>query len=316
MNASVPLDEAIPWTRELPRNIFVSDSIETDGSFLLHTFASQVLRTPGGDHSLYWLTGKPVTDKQIATAMKKIGCDAAAVYLRNATSTDSPKGPLQIISLITEMTTKLLEAGDSSFDPEVFLKDVYKQIKTWVTSKASETTSCCWLVMDDVSSLASILKDEVLVFQFIDSLFALVTRSKNIGLVVRCSTEQDQTLLKQAHVDEAQDRTGWLGAGGFAQKQESKQLLRTLVPWERTIDSMDIVVDVVPLSSGYSREAHGRLVFTENPGGRGWAQTSKKHSSSATSAPKSSPWNKFVINYCLQEGGVRAIRLRETTSKG
>jgi hypothetical protein len=39
----------------------------------------------------------------------------------------------------------------------------------------------------------------------------------------------------------------------------------------------------------------------------------------AAAAPPSSSaaaWNKFVINYCLQESGVRAIRLREnSTSK-
>ena len=67
---------------------------------------------------------------------------------------------------------------------------------------------------------------------------------------------------------------------------------------------VDTIVDVIPLISGYSREAHGRLVFSECPGGRGWGDSSKQQ-------PQSASWNKLVINYSLNDNGVRAIRLRE-----
>jgi hypothetical protein len=336
MNATVPLKEALPWSAETPRKILICDSIETDGSFLLHTFAGQVLKTSvgshitsatagrsgGSSHRLWWLTARPVTDRQVATALKKIGCDAAASYLRKPTGNTAVhimnRPPLQITSLTAEIASKTLETDGPNFDGELYLKEIYKQIKAWAASGHDdvEATSKCWIFLDDVSSLASILGDEGLVYQFVDSIQSLATRTNSLGTVVRCSYELDQTLMK-AELEEAQDKIGWLGAGGMAQKEETQHIRQTWIPWERAIESMDIVVDIVPLSSGYSREAHGRLVFSEYPGGRGWSSTAtgNKTKQGSMTAPSASPWNSFVINYCLQDNGVRAIRLRESTGK-
>ncbi len=307
MNATIPLEQALPWSHEIPRTILIGDSIETDGRFLLHTFASQALK--GGQH-LWWLTASAVTDRQIATALKKIGCDVATSYLRNNDGTSL----LKITSMTMDLANQALESKDRPFlDGEAYLKDLYKQIKSWLSVNAEETHSSSWLLVDDISSLAAMLGDEVLVFQFVDSICSLAMRHQNLGVIIRYSNELDQTLLKAAQIEAVQDKTGWLGAGGLAQKQEIKHLHQTWIPWERNIESIDIMVDVVPLSSGYSREAHGRLVFSEYPGGRGWA-TSGATKLGANAAPSTSLWNKFVINYCLQDGGVRAIRLSETTS--
>lgn len=350
MNATVPLEEALPWSTEIPRKILICDSIETDGSFLLHTFAGQILKGGGGSiggssdatttttggggggggqNHLWWLTARPSTDRQVATALKKIGCDVAASYLRKPAAVGltadlqnhhQHSRRLKITSLTTEIASKILETDDDddgpAFDGETYLKEIYKQIKSWATLRQDSSKATFWVFLDDMSSLASTLGDEALVYQFVDSIHALATRSKNLGTVVRCSYEQDQTLLKAAQLGEAQDMTGWLGAGGMAQKQETKHLNQTWIPWERTIESMDTVVDVIPLSSGYSREAHGRLVFSEYPGGRGWGGTAtgSKTKQGPMVAPSASAWNKFVINYCLQDNGVRAIRLRESAS--
>ena len=60
-------------------------------------------------------------------------------------------------------------------------------------------------------------------------------------------------------------------------------------PWERQLVEMaDTVVDVVPLASGYSREVHGRLIFTSKVG------------------PASL---QDVYNYCLTDTQALAIRI-------
>jgi hypothetical protein len=332
MNTTVPLEEILPFSSTVPRSILVCDSIETDASFLLHTFARLALKKKPGQ-PVWWITAKPVTVRQVATALKKMGSEVAATYLRKAMDSTTVTGPLTITSLATEIADQLLLLkNDEEFDAEQYLKDMYRQIKTWLLSTKGdmESYSCCWLLLDDVSALASMVGSEVLVYQFVDSIQGLANRSQNLGLMIRCSLELDQMLLRTAQIDERHDKTGWLGAGGLAHKEERKRRIvqQDGIPWERMMECMDIVVDVVPLSSGYSREAHGRLIFSEYPGGRGWRGTlnSGKNNNNdsmgtgvaAASPPSSSAaaWNKFVINYCLQESGVRAIRLREnSTSK-
>lgn len=305
MNATIPLEEVLPWSYETPRTILIGDSIETDGRFLLYTVASQVLK---GGQNVWWLTACAVTEKQIATGLKKIGCDVAASYLRNSGSS-----LLKITSMTAELAHMTLDTttDHGSLDGTTYLKDMYKQIKTWLETGGD---SCHWIILDDISSLAEMVDDHRLVFQFVDSICSLAKRTQRLGVILRCSLELDQAILKAAQIEEVQDKTGWLGAGGSAQKLQIRNLHQTWIPWERTIESMDIVVDIVPLSSGYSREAHGRLVFTEYPGGRGWGISSSGAATKQGMTPSVSSWNKFVINYCLQDAGVRAIRLRESTS--
>jgi hypothetical protein len=66
----------------------------------------------------------------------------------------------------------------------------------------------------------------------------------------------------------------------------------------------DGIVDVLPLASGYTREAHGKLLFTACPGGRGWGDDSKGRSDGST----------LVFNYCLTDSKVQAIQIRGTLS--
>jgi hypothetical protein len=299
---TVPLDEALPWSPSIPRTILVCDSIETDGRFVLYTLATQILKKQVCGRVL-WLTGSPVTDRQVAMALKKSGCDVAAAYLRDASKSHQN---LKIQSLAADVATTLLsleEEEEKEFDPETFLKQIYKQVKTWLQDgKSSEGLS--WVLLDDVSSLAAIFGEKI-VFCFIDSLNALAMRwqgTNAFGMVIRCSHDLDQTLNKRAtDIDEEKDQTGWMGAGGLGHKQQLKHNQQHWIPWERSInESVDAIVDVVPLTSGYSREAHGRLIFSECPSGRGWGAPQKNTSS----------WNELVINYCLHDNGVRAIRLR------
>jgi hypothetical protein len=298
--SSVPLTEALPWSPKCNRKVLVCDSVETDGRFLLHTLCTQVL---AGNGRVLWLTGGPVTETQVATGLKKIGCDAATGYLRNGASPS-----LNIKSLAVEIATQTLVpvADQAAWNAEVYLKKIYQYIKTWIQQQ-DDSKGPSWVLLDDVSALASLV-GERLVYCFVDSLSALASRlgEHSFGLMIRCSHDVDQEFLKEQALNDNNTNSGWVGAGG-----QSRDLQRQeWIPWERhLVELADGIVDVVPLTSGYSREAHGRLIFSERPGGRGWGDGN----TSGVQAT-STPWNKLVINYCIQDNGVRAIRLRGTLS--
>jgi hypothetical protein len=296
--SSVPLSEALPWSPKCNRKVLVCDSVETDGRFLLHTLCTQVL---AGNGRILWLTGGPVTETQVATGLKKIGCDAATGYLRSGASPS-----LNIQSLAVEIATQTL--ADQDWNAEAYLKKIYQDIKAWVQQQ-DDSKGPSWVLLDDVSALASLV-GERLVYCFVDSLSALASRlgdEHSFGLMIRCSHDIDQEFLKEQALNDKNTNPGWVGAGG-----QSRDLPRQeWIPWERhLVELADGIVDVVPLTSGYSREAHGRLIFSERPGGRGWSDGNTGSSAQAASLA----WNKLVINYCIQDNGVRAIRLRGTSS--
>mmetsp|Transcript_12767 Transcript_12767/g.18188 ORF Transcript_12767/g.18188 Transcript_12767/m.18188 type:complete len:150 (-) Transcript_12767:35-484(-) len=112
--------------------------------------------------------------------------------------------------------------------------------------------------------------------------------------------------------------------------------------WERAlVELADGIIDVSPLPSGYSREAHGRLIFTERIGGKGWKKKDHHpnpnksisvvdvggHSSrnrnstlggtriraSSTSNSLLKGFSNTVVNYVCDDASVRAIRLRTGT---
>jgi len=278
-----------------------------------------------------------------------MGCDAGATYLRknNNNNDNKNKDPsssgLRIRSLAVEISNQILAKKDE-FDGESYLKSVYNDdIKAWVnavddrapgeTEGKTPDADVSWIILDDATALASILGD-TLVHCFVEMLIHLLGRRpafSRCGLVVRCSGDVDQMLHKAVRGNEGRDdRSGWVGAGGMAHKQAmSDALHRTLVPWERALEeSVDAIVDVLPLLSGFSREAHGRLIFSETPNGRGWkdrssggnshgvsASASARASASVVSGPAKAKttgttWNKLIFNYCIQDTGARAIRLR------
>ena len=354
MNANtIPLQEVIPWSPSDPRTILVCDSIETDGSFVLSTMAAQLFsstmspsssimqakglnRQPASMPSAFWLSGNASTEKQVAATLKKLGCDAGASYLRKnnnpiENSINSRTG-LKIRGLASEMSDLILmstsQGGDedgSPFHNEQYLKTVYRDLKAWVNSKNEEPTesTISWIFLDDVTALASILGDR-LVFCFVESLIALVNRPESsCGLIIRCSGDSDQ-MLHKIEGNEKKDQTGWFGAGGLSHKQATHDtLFRSFVPWERSMEeSVDAIIDVLPLLSGFSREAHGRLIFSETANGRGWKTSQNRNSrgsasgaplsksSSRANASNSSNWNKLIFNYRMQDNGARAIRLR------
>ena len=359
MNANtIPLQEVIPWSPNDPRNILVCDSIETDGSFVLSTMTSQLfsstvspqllssrIQKKGQDQQqasmprALWLSGNASTEKQVALTLKKLGCDAGASYLRKNNNdmeiTNNSHNGLMIRSLASEVSDLILEGNNpdgkddkSPFNNEKYLQTVYRDVKTWVNRM--DENSMSWIILDDITALAAILGDTS-VYCFVESLISLVNRpdkpaARQCGLIVRCSGDLDQ-ILYRIEGNESNDHSGWFGAGGLSHKQATHDTLyRTFVPWERAIEeSVDAIIDVLPLLSGFSREAHGRLIFSETPNGRGWRNQQNRNNristtslstgltskaSSRTNTTHSPNWNKLIFNYRTQDNGARAIRLR------
>mmetsp|Transcript_649 Transcript_649/g.1539 ORF Transcript_649/g.1539 Transcript_649/m.1539 type:complete len:371 (-) Transcript_649:1611-2723(-) len=295
-----------------------------------------------------WLSGNASTEKQVAMTLKKLGCDAGASYLRksnsDATNIQNSHSGLMIRSLASEISGLIVKdnnendkGGNSRFNNEKYLQSVYKDVKAWVTHSKDDTmhedgpdskANISWIIFDDVTALAAIL-GETLVYSFVESLISMVNRqdksnSRQCGFIVRCSGDLDQ-ILYRTEVNEKNDHSGWFGAGGLSHKHATHDTLyRTFVPWERAIEeSVDAIIDVLPLLSGFSREAHGRLIFSETPNGRGWSDQQNRVSrissisigltskaSSRTNTTNNSNWNKLIFNYRLQDNGARAIRLR------
>lgn len=320
MNANIPLEEILPFSPRIARKVLIYDSVETDGRFVCYTFAKQAV---SATCPVLWLLGTPVTEKQVATGLKKMGCDAGAPYLRDgplaaSSAANISNKNLTIRSLASELATATLdlkEEDEEEWSEEAFLKQLYQQVKNWLLENLELTStsgSPCWIILDDMSTLSTILSER-LVYQFIDTLIALVSRMgkmDQVGILIRASSQLDQELLNQSEEDFAKDQSGWLGAGGLAHRLVKRQVQQDWIPWERSLlESMDGVVDVLPLTSGYSRETHGRLIFSKLPSGRGWSESSSNAANNSSNAASAS-WNKLIFNYCIHDNGVKAIRLR------
>lgn len=230
--------------------------------------------------SVYWLACGPWTDKLIAAAMKKMGCEAAASYTRDSSSSS----PLNICSVTVDMSARLESSED--FDAEVYVKELYHSIRSWVQTR----NGAALIVVDDASILASLV-GERLSYCFLLSLRALVKRTNN-NLLIRCSQDYDLDLLKEEDTSSvrpgASRNVDWVCAGGAIHDAPIH------IPWDRGLPELaDGIVNVEPLPSGYSREAHGRLVFVSND--------------ESTTRP-------IVMNYCCQDTSVSAIRLRGPTT--
>jgi hypothetical protein len=342
MNSNtIPLQDVIPWSPNTPRNILVCDSVETDGSFVLSTMAAHLfsstlpsssgMQTKGIDRQqiswsrALWLCGNASTKRQVASALKKLGCDAGAAYLRNDNKhVNNSHNGLKIRSLALEIADRILASNNSEdskdgcdFDRDLYLKTVFNDVKAWadnIPDNKSESVSS-WIIVDDVTALASILGDR-LVYCFIERLISLAKASGTLstqkcGVIIRCSGDLDQ-MLYRIESNERKDHSGWFGTGGLSHKQAiHDKLYRTFVPWERAVEeSVDAIIDVLPLLSGFSREAHGRLIFSETPNGRGWKNFHSRSSNPPHNRTKSTDWNKLIFNFRIQDNGARAIRLR------
>ena len=333
------ITEVVPWSIYSPRTIVVGDSIPSDGRFVLYALASQVLAAAAG--RVAWLSlGGPWTERLVARAMKKMGCEAANSYLHALEKNSGQDGsddvlppttlPLRIRCIANENARRIDEHDNKEEDNnaytinmEEFVKKLYLDVKDWVGEVSSGATatrsSPCWIILDDVSTLSELVGARI-TYALIQSLSALSTRTEAFGLLIRCSFDMEQDdFLKST---ENAVTPSWVGAGGQGGASLfPRELSKCCCCWESSlVELADGMIDVVPLASGYTREAHGRLIFSECPGGSGWVANANDNddddddrSSNKTRRLFSNNGNTadpVVVNYCLNDSTVSVIRIR------
>lgn len=317
----------------------VSDSLAADGRFLLYTFVSQVFPANGNNINkgntdavrILWLACGPVSEGQIWQGLKKIGCDKRVLSQAALTSDavfgpriqqqqGEPTSPLTICSVMSDVSTRFLGKGppqdnmndNNNFKPEYFVKKLYRTIETWV-QRGNKHKRNYWIILDDVSTLANLL-GERLVFNLILALNAKRNKQRlqqqhhqSIGLLLRCSNDSEaENMPTLAGLSVATNAPQWFGAGSGSttnpQPQTHRYPNRNHRHWERSlVELADGVMDVVPLTTGYTRELHGKLATTQMPHGRGWGnpQSHLRPSSSASREPPLPPVQS--INYCIAD---------------
>lgn len=264
--SAIPLTEVLPWSINVGRNILVYDTIETDGRFLCYLLASQVL--PQTSSSVYWVEGGPVTATLIQSGLRKLSM--------------ASKESIKIKSVPVEILERLAvddQRKDQDLDVKEYIQGLYTDIAEWgQNNEPTEHTK--WIVLDDVSSLSALIGQR-LTYAFCVSVQALANQH-NLGCMIRCGGFDPKSSTNLSH--------DMVGAGGSTYMHTNDD---ENVHWESALaESADGIVDVVPLASGYSRHAHGRLIFTERH--RGWGKKCL--------AP--------VFHYYIAEKQVLAIRVR------
>ena len=303
-----PLQDVCPWQDE-NETVLVCDSVESDGRFVLCTLALQALAAAQSSSSdekngrILWLCCSPVlTDQLTLNALKKIGCNKLATggaslpESSSAGQTSEAKAgiaPLLTIRSIPTLLEQSILNNLEDFEEEDFVKEIYRQVKNWLAGQDSRT----WVILDDVSTLAALV-GERLTYGLILSLRAHLSKSTYpCGLALRCSGDAD---IEAAGLTVPRS-SDWFGAGGNVATNASNSKEPNNAPWERSlVELADTVVDVVPLASGYTREAHGRLIFT--------SRTTTTNANNVVAGATS-----VVFNYCLTDSQVLAIRIASTS---
>lgn len=255
----------------------IADRVETSGRFLLFVTAAHAFRRR---QRVLWLSfNGAYTNELTRQGMKKIGCTLASnesakttpVNNNDASSVFVDSTQTMTIRSIVQEYTELILKTSGEVDGEMFVRKIYNETKEWIVQSSVGDEKCC-ILLDDVSALADLVGQK-LAYAFVYQLRTAL-QSKSISLLVRCSGDGWETPTNT--------QVEWVG--GCKYETES-----SLPPWESSLlDLCDCVVDVLPLQSGYSREAHGRLLMT----------------------PLQDLGVTLVrYNYCLMDQGVFAIRL-------
>ncbi len=172
-------------------------------------------------------------------------------------------------------------------------------------------------------------------------------RNRGIGcLALLCSNDFDQEYYLNS-TQQSQRNTNvtggkimqYIGGGGrgILCNSEEMAVLNQQVNyefrhvWERSlVEIADGIIDVVPLASGFARDVHGRLIFTERSGSLGWkggrgndrkvparnkkivggVVSAENSNATARSTGATNSFSTSTVNFCCHDNGVRAIRLR------
>lgn len=287
-----PIEDVLPWLTAAKRpganaaaqnsTILIQDRVQTSGRFLLFVTVANAHHNQQG---VLWLSfSGAYTIELMQQGLKKMGCLVAGSAPRTATAetnvssstfTDATQR-LTMRAVAQEMAETIMLKGASDFDAESFVRGLYRQVSEWVQKQEAP----CLLLLDDVSALADLVGPR-LAFTLVYQIRAKLN-SGQARLLVRCAGDY---CAQSTSTDEQK----WIGVSG----ENSPTTTTSPFGWESClVDLVDLVVDVLPLQSGYSREAHGRLLLTPR----------MKTSGTPTRC-----------NYCLTDQAVFAIRLTTKT---
>ena len=226
--------------------VLVTDRIDTDGRFVLYQSAA----TAAASSHVLWLGCGVFTKSLILSSLRKMGYSSATV-----TSADASLVIHSIPEMIeADITTRAADNTASAvFDEKAFANNLLDLVERWLVSDDDGASQprrrLC--VIDDVTSLATLLGPRT-TYSFLRSIRQRAVDTKHpFTWILRCSSDA-----------ETEDTEEWMGAGG--ETLSRWPFLDPQVYMERSlIELADCCIDITSLSSGYSREAHGRMVVTD-----------------------------------------------------
>lgn len=299
------LSQVFPWKDN--DTILVTDSVACDGRFVLYTAVASALTAEAlseKDTFVLWMGCTSILEGSVLNSLKKMGCEKTVLSsailmdqvpgfsssLSEQLGSDQEGERLTICSFHSFLESSL-RAKSCELTTETLLKDLFQLVLLW-RKKLQGTSSVLWVILDDVSALASLIGMRS-AYAFLLSLQTLKCREedngmKKFGLMVRCANDYDLELVGLSPAS-TQDNSDWLDhTGSDSYYGNSIRRSNDIIPWERAIvEFANAIVDVTPLSNGFSREVHGRLSF-------------RVRSPDAAS---------YTYNYCLTENQVLVMRV-------
>ena len=232
----------------------VFDSDRTDARFLLLTLACEY-------EKIIWISCTPAgTEQNIKLAHKRSSG-------KSGTRSDVNDSKICVFHVMDEFAH--IVEGESDHQTGAIQQEFAKKLLQRIKQDIDGCNECVTIV-DDLSLLSLILGQK-LSYGLVQCILAI-----NPGnTIFRASLDVDQnalfTEIKGDWLDGIQDST--------------TGRLQTHGVWERSlIELCDTRIDVVPLESGFSREAHGRIIISNGSGCE-------------------------ALNYVCGDNGVRAIRM-------
>lgn len=279
-----PVEDVLPWiSGSKGAAILIADRVETSGRFLLFVTAAHAFRRT---RRVLWLScSGAYTVELIRQGLKKMACTLVGSEPSRLTQTSGMSTSssftdntqrVTIRSIAPEFAEHVTKASNE-INVETFVRKLYSDIQAWLQETGSEP---CVVMLDDVSALADLVGPRLayaLVYQIRNS----IAQVEEAQLLVRCAGDGVDT-------SSTEDEHEWIGSGvgGVSLSPPTRP---STVAWESSlVELVDWVVDVLPLQSGYSRDAHGRLLLTPR---LATAQIPVRY------------------NYCLTDQAVFAIRL-------
>ena len=318
-------------------------------------------KTSQEGRSVFWVACGSSTERQILASLKKSGFDVSNMNSARAPTTKTRSGVsnvdrIKVVPVALELASSILDKDptqNNPLDQKDYLKKLSKRFASWIKSDQNRRETL--VILDDVSSLVQIF-GSLHTMAFIQMLKRLLKESNGGVLAFRTrldlSTHNTQLLdfqssknkkgqnaMKNAagnnphyYYDFCSSST-WLGAGGGNQislehEYNSQFTHHKILDQSMLLELAHGIVDVLPLSSGFAREVHGRLVFTERLSGEiGWytmksggnkqqEMTSDKVDFMRASTRRIKPQNNrsnadaTIVNYFCGDQGVKVIRLR------